>query len=112
MDIEGLGAKLIQQLVERVLVARPSDLYTLSVETLSGLDRMADKSAMNLVDALDKSRARPLRRVLVALGVPQVGESTARDLAAHFGSVDALMAATEASTDSGVIRMASTPRAT
>lgn len=93
MDVEGLGAKLITQLVSRELVARPSDLYTLDADTLAGLERMGRKSADNLVAALETSKARPLRRVLVALGIPQVGERTARDLAEAFGSVDAIMAA-------------------
>lgn len=93
MDIEGLGAKLITQLVDRELVARPSDLYALDADTLAGLERMGRKSADNLVAALDASRGRPLHRVLVALGIPQVGERTARDLAQSFGSIDAIMAA-------------------
>ena len=93
MDIEGLGAKLITQLVDRGLVTRPSDLYTLQIGTLSGLERMGRKSAENLVAALDVSRARPLHRVLVALGIPQVGERTARDLADAFLSIDAIISA-------------------
>ncbi len=96
MDIEGLGEKLVKQLVDRALVSRPSDLFHLDQDTLAGLERMADKSAANLIAALDESRGRPLRRVLVALGIPQVGESTARDLAEHFRTIDALMAASEA----------------
>jgi DNA ligase (NAD+) len=95
MDVEGLGAKLIQQLVERELVRRPSDLFALPLDTLAGLERMAEKSAANLIEALEECKAQPLRRVLVALGISQVGESTARDLADHFGTVDALMAAPE-----------------
>jgi DNA ligase (NAD+) len=96
MDIEGLGAKLITQLVDRELVGRPSDLYTLEADTLAGLERMGRKSADNLVAALEASKARPLRRVLVALGIPQVGERTARDLAESFGTIDAIMAASVA----------------
>ncbi len=95
MDVDGLGAKLIAQLVERGLVRHPSDLYRLDTATLAGLDRMAEKSAENLVAALERSKAQPLHRALVALGIPQVGESTARDLADHFGGLDALLAATE-----------------
>ncbi len=96
MDIDGLGAKLVTQLVDRELVGRPSELYTLQLDTLAGLDRMATKSAQNLLDALETSKARPLRKVLFALGIRLVGESTARDLARHFGTVDALMDADEA----------------
>ncbi|RME27394.1 MAG: NAD-dependent DNA ligase LigA [Deltaproteobacteria bacterium] len=96
MDIEGLGDKLIAQLVERGLVTRPSDLYHLDVATLAPLERMGEKSAANLVAAIDRSRRRPLERCLFALGIPQVGEATARDLAAAFGSLDAILAADEA----------------
>lgn len=95
MDIEGLGQKLVAQLVDRGLVARPSDLYTLDHDTLAGLERMADKSAQNLLAALDTSRARPLQNVLFALGIPLVGEATARDLAAALGSIDRIMGASE-----------------
>lgn len=95
MDIEGLGQKLVAQLVERGLVSRPSDLYTLDHATLAGLERMADKSARNLLAALDTSRARPLQNVLYALGIPLVGEATARDLASALGSIDRIMDATE-----------------
>ena len=93
MDIEGLGAKLVAQLVERDLARRPSDLYGLEHAVVADLERMAAKSAQNLLDALAASRARPLWRVLVGLGVPHVGESTAKGLAAAFGSLDAVMAA-------------------
>lgn len=93
MDIEGLGAKLVAQLVERNLARRPSDLYTLTADVLAGLDRMGEKSANNLVAALAESKSRPLWRVLVSLGVPHVGESTARGLADAFGSIEAILAA-------------------
>lgn len=93
MDIEGLGAKLIAQLVAEDMVGRPSDLYTLTAPALAGLERMGQKSAENLVAALEQSRSRPLWRVLVALGIPHVGERTARDLAAAFGDIDAIMGA-------------------
>lgn len=96
MDIEGLGQKLVVQLVDRELVRRPSDLYTLDHATLAGLDRMADKSAKNLRAALERSKSRPLQNVLYALGIPLVGEATARDLAAALGSIDAVLAADEA----------------
>ena len=93
MDIEGLGSKLVDQLVSSGLVGRLSDLYRLVQADLASLERMGGKSAANLLEALERSKAQPLARVLFALGIPQVGESTARDLAVHFGSLDALMAA-------------------
>jgi len=96
MDIEGLGEKLVEQLVEHKLVGRPSDLYALGVPQLAGLDRMADKSAQNLVAALEQSKRQPLERVIFALGIPLVGEATARDLVQALGSIDALMDADEA----------------
>lgn len=94
MDIDGLGEKIIDQLLAREMVSRPSDLYTLGVEDLQKLDRLGRKSAQNLVDALEVSKSRPLERVIYALGVPQVGEATARDLANAFGSIDRLIEAT------------------
>lgn len=93
MDIDGLGEKLIDQLVERTLVTRASDLYTLGRTQLRQLERMGSRSADNLVAAIDQSRQAPLHRVLVALGIPEVGTTTARDLAEHFRSLDALIAA-------------------
>lgn len=93
MDVEGLGQKLIDQLVEAGLARRLSDLYHLTVDQLESLDRVGRRSAQNVVDALAASRDRPLDRALVALGIPDVGESTARDLAAHFRSLDALIEA-------------------
>jgi DNA ligase (NAD+) len=93
MDIEGLGDRLVEQLVDRGLVQTPADLYGLSLEDLAGLDRMAEKSAGNLVAAIAASRAKPLARFIHALGIRNVGEQTAKDLAGHFGSLDALMAA-------------------
>jgi DNA ligase (NAD+) len=95
MDIDGLGEKLIEQLVDKGLVRDPADLYTLTKEQLAALDRMGDKSAENLCRALEKSKTTTLARFLVALGIPQVGEATARALAEHFGSLDGLMAASE-----------------
>lgn len=94
MDIEGLGAKLVDQLVDRELVGRVSDLYTLEADTLAALERMGAKSAANLVAELEKSKARTLDRALVALGIRDVGTSTARDLARAFGTLDALREAT------------------
>jgi DNA ligase (NAD+) len=96
MDVDGLGTKLVDQLLDRELVRRVSDLYGLTVAQLAGLDRMADKSAENLVAALEQSKDQPLERALVALGIPEVGEATARDLANHFGSLGRIASASEA----------------
>ncbi|HNQ03650.1 MAG TPA: NAD-dependent DNA ligase LigA [Thiobacillaceae bacterium] len=96
MDIDGLGEKLVEQLVEQGWVATPADLYRLAREQLAGLERMADKSAGNLIQAIDASRGRPLARFIFALGIRHVGEQTAKDLARHFGSLAALMDADEA----------------
>ena len=93
MDIEGLGEKLVDQLVAAGLVHTPADLYRLSVETLAGLERMGEKSAANLISAIDASRQTSLNRFIFALGIRNVGEATARDLARHFGDLDGLMAA-------------------
>ncbi|WP_295641081.1 NAD-dependent DNA ligase LigA [uncultured Methylibium sp.] len=95
MDIEGLGDKLVEQLVDAGIVESLPDLYRLEVADLAALDRMAEKSAGNLVAALQKSRRTTLARFLYALGIRQVGETTAKDLAKHFGSLDRVMAATE-----------------
>jgi DNA ligase (NAD+) len=98
MDIDGLGDKLVDQLVERGLVHDVAALYDLTVEALVELDRMAEKSAHNLVSAIEESRRRAtLERLLHALGIPGVGFALARELAAHFGSLDALEGATEES---------------
>ncbi|MGY8525298.1 NAD-dependent DNA ligase LigA [Paracidovorax citrulli] len=96
MDIEGLGEKVVDQLVEHGIVRTPADLYKLGVAKLAALERMADKSAANLVAAIDASRETTLGRFIYALGIRHVGEATARDLARHFGSLDALLAADEA----------------
>lgn len=93
MDIEGLGDKLVDQLVDEHIIRSLPDLYRLKVATLAGLQRMAEKSAQNLVDALEKSKHTTLNRFLFALGIRHVGESTARDLARHFGKLDAIMQA-------------------
>jgi DNA ligase (NAD+) len=95
MDIEGLGEKLIDQLVELDLVRTPADLYRLDRDTLAGLDRMGEKSAVNLLDALARSRETSLARFLYALGIREVGESTAAALATHFGTLDAVRNASE-----------------
>ena len=93
MDIEGLGDKLIEQLVDAGLVHSPADLYALGVEQLAGLERMGEKSAQNLVAAIAGSRQTTLARFIFSLGIRNVGEATARDLAKHFGDLDALLAA-------------------
>jgi DNA ligase (NAD+) len=95
VDIDGLGDKLVDQLVDRGMVSDPSDLYTLTVDRITGLERMAGKSARNLVTALDRSKPTTFARFLYALGIREVGEATARSLAAHFGSLAALAAAGE-----------------
>lgn len=95
LDIEGLGDKLIEQLVDADLIQTPADLFELSVEALAGLERMAEKSATNLVDALHQSRTTTLPRLLYALGIREVGEATAQSLAQSFGSLAAIMKATE-----------------
>jgi DNA ligase (NAD+) len=96
MDIEGLGDKLVDQLVDRGLVHTPADVYGLKLETLAGLERMAEKSATNLLAAIETSKATTLARFIFALGIRNVGETTAKDLARHFGSLDRLIAATDA----------------
>src|SRR5204863_8290483 len=94
LDIEGLGEKLVDQLVDAGLVHTPADVYQLDINTLAGLERMADKSAANVAAAIEKSKATTLNRFIYGLGIRQVGEATARDLARHFGNLDALMTAT------------------
>ena len=93
LDIEGLGEKLVDQLVEGDVVRSLPDLYRLDLATLSGLERMAEKSARNLLDALQRAKRTTLARFLYGLGIRHVGEATAKDLARHFGQLDALMAA-------------------
>ena len=96
MDIEGLGDKLVDQLVDGGIVRTLPELYRLGVAKLAALERMADKSAANLMAALEQSRQTTLARFLYALGIRHVGEATARDLAAHFGALDRVMDANEA----------------
>ncbi|MDR0736636.1 MAG: NAD-dependent DNA ligase LigA [Zoogloeaceae bacterium] len=93
MDIEGLGDKLVEQLVETGLVKTPADLYALTLPQLAALARMGEKSAENLLAAIEKSKAASLSRFIFALGARNVGETTARDLARHFGNLAALMTA-------------------
>jgi len=95
MDVDGLGDKLAAQLVERGLVKEFADLYAISLETWRELERMGERSAQNMIDALARSRQTTLRRFLFALGMPQVGEATAATLARHFGDVHRFLAADE-----------------
>jgi DNA ligase (NAD+) len=93
LDVDGLGAKLVDQLVEQGAVERLSDVFALTAETLEPLERMAAKSAANLVSSLERSRRTTLPRLLIALGIRHVGETVANQLARHFGDLDPLMAA-------------------
>jgi DNA ligase (NAD+) len=93
MDVEGLGDKLVDQLVDNSLVHTLSDIYRLDMTTLSGLERMAEKSAQNILDALEKSKSTTLARFIYALGIRNVGEATAKDLARHFGNLQHLQSA-------------------
>ncbi len=95
MDVEGLGDKLVDQLVDEELVANAADLYGLTVEQIAGLERMADKSAQNLVDALEASKQTSLARFIFALGIREVGEATALNLANHFGDLRPIIEASE-----------------
>ncbi len=95
LDIEGLGEKLIDQLVARNLVRDSADLYSLGEETLASLDRMGAKSAENLVRELGRSKDTTLSRFVTALGIRHVGEATAKVLADHFGGLDGIMDADE-----------------
>ncbi|UCC22419.1 MAG: NAD-dependent DNA ligase LigA [Planctomycetota bacterium] len=93
MDIEHLGSALIDQLVDNGLVKNFADIYTLKAGQLAGLERMAEKSARNVVNAVEKSKAQPLWRLIAALGIRHIGGQSAQILAEHFGSLDALMQA-------------------
>lgn len=93
LNIDGLGEKVIDQLLEADLIKTPADLYRLTEEKLLSLDRFGKKSAANLLEALQKSKETTLARFIYALGIRHVGESTARDLASHFRSLDALVSA-------------------
>src|SRR3989475_4725823 len=94
MNIDGLGAKIVDQLVDKGLVKDFADLYSLKLEQLAGLERMAEKSARNLLDEIEASKSNSLARLIYALGIPFVGERTAQLLAEHFGSLDKLASAT------------------
>src|SRR5690606_28837941 len=93
LDIEGLGDKLVDQLVESGRVHTLADLFTLTKEELSSYERMGPKSAENLIAAIDSARRPELARLLYALGIRHVGETTARDVAQHFGSMQGIMSA-------------------
>jgi DNA ligase (NAD+) len=93
LDIDGLGGKLIVQLVDLNWVKTPADLFQLTVEQLQSLPRMGEKSAINLVNALEKAKSTTLARFIYALGIREVGEATAANLANHFGTLDAVQAA-------------------
>lgn len=95
MDIEGLGEKHISQLIDQKIINTVADLFKLAISDLSSLERMAEKSAQNLVEAIEKSKETTLSRFIYALGIRNVGEATAKDLAQHFGNLDALMASGE-----------------
>jgi DNA ligase (NAD+) len=92
MDIEGLGEKLVDQLIETGTIRDAADLYTLTEEDLLGLERMAEKSAENVLAAIDASRGRPLARAIHALGIPEIGEHSAQLLAEELRTIDALAA--------------------
>ncbi|MEO8755127.1 MAG: NAD-dependent DNA ligase LigA, partial [Casimicrobiaceae bacterium] len=96
MDIEGLGDKLVDQLVDAGIVHTPADIYKLGLARLAALERMAEKSAANVIEAIAASKDTTLPRFIFALGIRNVGEATAKDLARHFGTFDALMEANEA----------------
>jgi DNA ligase (NAD+) len=96
LDIEGLGEKIVDQLVDNDIVKTPADLFGLGTGSLANLERMAAKSAANLRAAIDNSKETTLARFVYALGIRNVGEATAKELARHFGGLDALMAADEA----------------
>ncbi|MCW8918675.1 MAG: NAD-dependent DNA ligase LigA [Gammaproteobacteria bacterium] len=95
MDIDGLGEKLVEQLVDAGLIDDVADLFTLTAGQLAGLERMGEKSAQNLLTALQQASHTTLERFLFALGIREVGESTARTLAKHFGTLEAIMTASE-----------------
>ena len=95
MDVDGLGDKLVDQLVDSGLVKTLADLYHLKLDALAGMDRMAEKSAVNLLEALEASKQTTLGRFVFSLGIRHVGEATAKELARHFGQLDAIMVASE-----------------
>jgi DNA ligase (NAD+) len=103
MDIHGLSYARIQQLVDATLISDAADLYDLTVDQLTQLERFAEKSAEQLVAAIDESKKQPLSRLLFALGVKDVGETVAKQIAKHFGSMDAIMAAADEAREKGTL---------
>ncbi|MDO9449240.1 MAG: NAD-dependent DNA ligase LigA [Rugosibacter sp.] len=95
MDIDGLGEKIVEQLVDNAIVKTPADLYKLGLASLANLQRMAEKSAANILAAIEKSKHTTLARFIFALGIRNVGEATAKDLTRYFGNLDALIQASE-----------------
>jgi DNA ligase (NAD+) len=95
MDIDGLGTKMVEQMVDKNVIKDVSDLYYLSKETVAGLDRMADKSAQNVIDAIEASRKRPFSRFIYGLGIRNVGEHISGLLAERYENINLLMSATE-----------------
>jgi DNA ligase (NAD+) len=95
MDIDGLGDRIIDQLIEQSLIKTPADLYRLDQKTLAGLERLGEKSAANLIAALEQSKATSFARFLYALGIREVGEATALSLANHFQTLEQLIGASE-----------------
>jgi DNA ligase (NAD+) len=93
MDIDGLGDKIVDQLVDRSLAMTPADVYGLRFEDLSALERMGSKSANNLLESIHASRSRPLARMVFALGIPGIGEEVAKVLVRHFETLDAMISA-------------------
>jgi DNA ligase (NAD+) len=100
MNIDGMGESLVTQLIERGLVKNVADIYDLTKKDLLSLERFADKSAQNILDEIEKSKSLPLERVIYGLGIRMVGERTAQFLAEHFGSMDALMNASQVELES------------
>ena len=94
MDIDGLGPAVIEQLIDNKIIADASDLYFLKQESISGLEKMGDKSAENLLNAIDKSRHNPLNKLICAFGIRHVGEKAAKVLAKKYLTLDNLMNAT------------------
>lgn len=94
MDVDGLGDKVIEQLVDKEMISSPADLFTLTAGQLTVLERMGPKSAQNVIDALNNSKQTTLSKFLYSLGIREVGEATAANLAKHFGTLDAVIAAT------------------
>lgn len=95
MDIDGLGGRMIEQLVAIERIKTPADIYALGVDELAAMERMGDKSAANLISAIEKSKLTTLTRFLFALGIREVGEATAASLSSHFGNLPGIVAASE-----------------